>query len=543
MSSVQEIDKSVATSMVAAQRRLDWVMQFVDIADASGDPESHYLNPNQIFTILDHHQFEVVEKGRQQGHSFGFALDSIAGAVIEEKNRFVHISTDKWEAQNKQIYGLRILDSLSREGRRYARVKSESKERIELSNGSRIDFLACRPPRGVSKGHIYLDESAFMPNIEAILKASIAATLHGGYIRIGSTHCGAQSEFYQMARNIENEAGRRPYAHWNRGYFPWWTCPTLCVDVVRAINEAPGMDTAERVERFGNIKLKTVFMGYPIIEDFQEEMECIASDALHAFYPMGLITSCQPLKPEEYWFEFIEVSGSSFDTIEPAKDLVNLLAREIKSNNLRGQWYFAQDVGHTIDKDEITIGSDDNGVFKPRLMISMSRMPFEKKEQLIHHIMNNIPIQLGLIDATGMGTQIGQTMNARYGSRCEPLVFDNNNKAIMANDLKIKMESQAIVIPVMKSLIRQIHAIKKTTTRHKREIYDVENNKEHHGDKFWSLAMCASLAGTAAMTHAFPITVSRLPGPRGIPGIHSPGMPLAPRRSIILGSGGIINRN
>lgn len=517
----EPVSKQVAAAMVAGQRRFDWVRSYVDIATACGDPESSTLNPNQIFTLLDHHQYQVAEKGRQEGHSFGFSLDSVAGSVIEPRSRHVHISTDKWEAQNKQVYCLNILDSLHRDTRQYARIKTESKERIEFANGAMIDFLACRPPRGVPRARIYLDEIAFMPNVLAILKASIAATLHGGYIRAGSTHFGVGTEFYQMVRNTANEAGRKPYDPWHRGYFPWWTCPNLCVDVNRAIYEAPGMATEERVEKFGNYKLKMVFSGYALVEDFQEEMECIACDLLHSFYPISLIQSCHPLNPDSYWFEYVECSSADVDPLEPAKNAIRLLAREIKSNKMNGQWYWAMDIGHTHDKDEITIGNLDKKVLSPRVMISMSRMPFEKKEELIHYMMEQLPIQLGLIDSTGMGTQLGQNMNARYGEKAAPLVFDNNNKGIMANDLKIMMEGSSIMIPILSSLVRQIHAIKKTVTRHKREVYDVEENREHHGDKFWSLAMFASMAALTPAKFSFPIIVTNTSQLHSIPSVHS----------------------
>jgi phage FluMu gp28-like protein len=496
-SDADTLTKAQARARVFAIDRLTWVQTYVDISAASGDADSKTLNPNQIFCIGDYHPFQAAEKGRQEGHSFAFAADSIARAVMEPRSQSVHISTDKWEAQKKQIYCMRILDSLKGRGKQDTRIKSESKNRIEFMNGSLIDFLACRPPRGADRASIYLDEFAFMPGVQEMLKAALGCTTHGGYIRIGSTHCGALSEFFKIVKNLPDEFGRNPYQNWNRGYFPWWTCPTLSVDPTRAFLEAPGMDTAARVAKFGNEKLKQIFAGYPLLEEFQEEFECVVVDEAHSFFPLSLINRCIPPKLVDDYFDYVpDVDGKSNTSLDAAKLAVQNLARAWESGEVPGELLAGFDIGRRVDKDEITICSDHNESVCLRLLISMSNMPFEKKEEIWDFIMQELPITRGFVDGTpgSMGMPLAEKMHTRYGEKSGIFEFSMQSKAELANGMKIRMTRGGIIIPQpLPALIRQIHSIKKRVTAANNEVFDVEANREHHGDKFWSFAMCASL--------------------------------------------------
>ena len=485
-----------ARQMAYAMERLNWVRTFVDISTASGDPDSHTLNPNQIFCIGDYNPFQATEKGRQEGHSFAFASDSIARAMNEPKTQSVHISTDKWEAQKKQIYCMRILDSLKGSGKKQAEIHHASKERIEFKNGSLIDFLACRPPRGADRASIYLDEFAFMPGVHEMLKASLGCAVHGGYIRIGSTHCGALTEFYKIVKNIANEKGKKPYEKWTKGYFPWWTCPTLCVDIELASIEAPNMTTEDRVKRFGNDKIKQQFEGYPLIEEFQEEFECIVIDEAYSFFPLALIEKCYPPEGIDEYFDFVpNIKGGDLDCLAPAKEAVLKLAKAWSDGTVPGLLLAGFDIGRRVDKDEITICSDFRDTVCLRLLISMADMPFEKKEEIWEFIMQELPITAGFIDGTpgSMGMPLAEKMK-KYGQKAMTFEFSMVSKAEIANGLKIRMTRGGLIIPQpLPALVRQIHSIKKRVTVGNHEVFDVEANKEHHGDKFWSLAMCASL--------------------------------------------------
>jgi phage FluMu gp28-like protein len=523
--------ESEARAQVLAEDRLTWVRSFVDIPMASGDPETTGLNPNQIRCIGDFEPYQAVEKGRQQGHSFAFALDSIARAVLEPRSQAVHISTDKWEAQKKQIYCLRILDALKNEVKPYAKVNSESKVRIEFSNGSLIDFLACRPPRGADRGGIYLDEMAFMPSVQEILKAALGCTLHGGYLRAGSTHCGALTEFFKIVRNEMDEWGNHPYAPWSRGYFPWWTCPNLCNDVVRAIHEAPNLPTHERVEKFGKDNIKKIFKGYPLLSEFQEEFECMVVDEAHAFFPMSLLERCAPPKGADEWFEQTEPEIRGGADMERAKALIRMLGKAYREGYIKGTLHAAWDIGRHVDRSEITIGSHDRSNMTLRGIISMANVPFEKQQDLFEYMLAEIPIVTSYIDATpgSAGDVIGEKMFAKYGQRAMPFVFNMNSKAFIANGGKIMMEKGQFIIPVpLPRLLRQFHSIKKkVSVSGNHAIFDIEANKEHHGDLAWSALMLMSLAGTSdGVMSASPIEVIQRVNPYAMNTINVMGVPL-----------------
>lgn len=516
-----ELTKAKARSIVRARQRLDFVDMFVNISEASGDDDTTGLTPNQIFCIGDDSKFQGTEKGRQQGHSFAFALDSIARAALEPRSMGIHISTDKWEAQKKQIYCLRIIESLSDAAKRYVKVIGEAKNRIELSNGSLIDFLACRPPRGADRASVYLDEMAFMPNVEQILKAGIGCTTHGGgYVRVGSTHCGSTTEFYKIVRNTEDEWGNKPYESWRRNAFPWWSCHTLCIDVMTALKEAPNMTTPERVEKFGKDNIKQIFKGYPILSDFQEEFECMVVDEAHAFFPLELIHRCIPPKGVDEWYEYVPIDGKTPDCLQPAKEAIRKLKMARFNGSIPGELGVSMDIGRKVDKDEISIGNFYNDTVTLRLSISMADMPFEKKEEIWHHIQNELEIVKGSLDAThgSMGHHMGETMFKKYGQKSIAFEFTNNSKSELANGMKIKMEQNHFQMPEpLPQLIRQFHAIKKNVTIGGHVTYGVEENNEHHGDMFWSVAMLCGLFVTNVQNVAFPIHVIQQQNKHRIP--------------------------
>lgn len=512
-------ERALLLAKIAAKERVAFIRSFVDLPEAIGNPDAQELAPNQLFSISAYERLQGLEKGRQEGQSFAYALDSVAGAILEANSNGVHVSTDKWESEKKQKYCLRIIEALRRSARAGVKIVSEAKNHLELETRddegkpcrSSIDFLACRPPRGADRGKIYLHEGAHMPNIDEILKAGIGCTAHGGYIRMCGTHQGSGTTFNKVITNAPDDFGRHPYRNWVIGSFPWWTFPGFCIDPMAAIVQAPNMETADRVERFGNWILKDLFYSYGL-EDFQEEFECIVLDERHSFYPDFLIKGCQPQTDEaiaNYWFEAVTLDGKKPGSLSEGKDVILALQREIMSNRLDGEWLWAMDVGRRKDKDEITIGhviqTGNKKLTAIRAVITMDNMPFGDKETMIHFLLKELPVTKGYIDATGMGMQLSENFHTTYGfgQRAMPLTFTNELKSMMANDFKIKMQQGSLLLPIFPALTKQIHAIKKDVTKSGHETYSVDANKEHHGDKFWSAAMMSFLSAVQENVFGF----------------------------------------
>lgn len=492
---------------------------------ASGDPGTKDFYENQVAAILGFRRLNAWEKCRQMGQSFAFAADSLARAALEPNTTAAHISTDKWESQSKQGYVLRILDALPTSHKNEIKLKSEAQDRLVLETKkgvATINFLAQRDPRGMERGGVYLHEMAHMPKLKEILKGAVASTLRGGFIKGCSTHEGAGSEFNLIMTNApDEETGEKPYAGWNTGSYPWWTCPTYCRDVARALKDAPDMETDERVSLFGTPPLQDMRRSSSL-EQFREECECEVVDSRYSYFPEELIAACAC---DKLIFDKVEVSGSKMGAVGQVKEKIDWLARQIEDGSLRGVWAWGYDVGRYHNPDAISIGhtpQGDNHTLQLNLCISMENMDWEPKQEVIAYIMRHLPVVRGAQDQTGMGMQLAAWAVAKFGQRAHGVTFNNMVKCALANDVKIRMEKRSdggtrrLTLPRWGKLSRQFNSIRKIVLPSGAATYDSTANDNTHADLFWSVALLNSCFDKPTGNYAFTPTVGRRPDSGGL---------------------------
>lgn len=503
------------------------------LQQATGNPLTTDFYPNQVLTVLAFDRLNAIEKCRQIGESFIFALDSLARAANEPHTTAIHISTDKWESQSKQGYVLRSLDAMNKAARAEIKLVSEAKDHLELETKdgtAHINFLAQRDPRGAERAAVYLHEMAHMEKLSAIIKGSVAATLHGGFVKGCSTHEGSLNTFNAIMTNEADEnTGEKPYRNWARGTWPWWLCPAFCWDIDAASRLAPQMDTDERVAKFGTDPLQDMRLSSSL-SDFQEECECEVIDSRYSYFPMELLEACM-MGHENRYFEKCEVSSSDIGALADVEAEIDSLARAISDRTVRGDWVFAMDIGRNRNPDVIAIGHAldvDPDTIAPNLFITMDDMPYPAKQRVISYIMRRLPIGRGLIDRRGIGNQIAEWAKGEFGQRADGIDFTNDNKAMLTNNLKIRMErrdasgSRRLMLPQWGKLRRQIHAIRKLTTPAGNPVYDskrakkTDKNREvddekSHNDLYWALAMMNSLFDMPEASYAFTPEVIRRP--------------------------------
>jgi phage FluMu gp28-like protein len=127
----------------------------------------------------------------------------------------------------------------------------------------------------------------------------------------------------------------------------------------------------------------------------------------------------------------------------------------------------------------------------------MRKTEFRKQFDTISKLFKILPIRSLNVDSTGIGTNIGEDLRKKFGSRINDMKFNAENKGEMATNLKLRMEDQTLAIPNDKDLIRQIHSVKRIVSQNSTVKYEVQKTRMHHGDKFWALAL-ASIAGKPA---------------------------------------------
>jgi len=174
--------------------------------------------PYQTNLVSDESPVGVVEKGRQIGASYTYAFRAafratanIRDSIVTSYNKVAVKQFIKDAATWSRILN-NIFEIIS-----YQEIVNERDLNIfeiRFLNGRTITGLAGDAVnlRSYSGRDIYVDEAAYREeSLEDILAAGLAAIIHGGTIRILSTHAGIDSDFNQLILKIK--AGELPYTH------------------------------------------------------------------------------------------------------------------------------------------------------------------------------------------------------------------------------------------------------------------------------------------------------------------------------------------
>jgi phage FluMu gp28-like protein len=109
-------------------------------------------------------------------------------------------------------------------------------------------------------------------------------------------------------------------------------------------------------------------------------------------------------------------------------------------------------------------------------------------------MIRQLPFTRVLIDRNGIGMQLAEQLERSTG-KAQGVDFTNPSKELWAVETRLQFERRKVPLPLDRDLSYQIHAIKKTITAARHNVFDAERNKEHHADKFWALALALSASG------------------------------------------------
>jgi phage FluMu gp28-like protein len=448
----QEFDDWIATEP-------GFLMTFGSYAD---DPIK--LEAYQLAFLNSESAMRCVEKSRQVGYSWVFSCETLARSHLREQYTGVFVSYNLQDAKEKIAYVQQMHEELPLEFQKKKVVDSKLEIAFQSNSGhrriSRIISSPSKAPRG-KKGDIYLDELAHCHNDKDIYKGSTALTIRSaGQLTVCSSPLGRRGTFWEIARQEV-----RPYKSFWRQAVPWWLCSLMCKDPVRASREAGKMSTQERVERFATKKTLIQFDSL-LLEDFQQEFECLYSDEAMTFYPYELIIPCTD--PElELCEDFAEVRKQA-----------------------KGRLVAGYDVGRKRDASELTIWDDrEDGEIVMLYAKSYDKVPFADQEADLTAMMSILPIVRLSIDATGIGMNLAERVEAEHGAAVVRETFTAAIKEVWCTDFKIGLQKRRIRMPRDRDLIAQIHSIKRDTTLGGRVTFDASRDSNGHADKFWSCAM------------------------------------------------------
>jgi len=522
---------------------LEWastVPGFVDAFTKDMEGKVSGMYDYQVEHMLDKSSFRHRDKSRQVGYSYVFSAESLAKVHLKTYQTSIFISMNQDEANEKIRYAESLYDAIPTEFKKALVVRN--KQSLEFQSGkttNRILSFPQRQPRGKGLNtDVYLDEFAHMRDAQAIYTASTPVITRGsGVLTVGSTPLGKSSLHYKIGSEKEN------FAMFSRMNVPWWWCPDFLrsdVDVNEARKLAPNMSTDDRVMMFGNTKLYAIYKSNPKLE-FKQEYEIYYIDSSISYFSLDLIRSCvysdidgneledniDPSEIPESWKPYTDKTGKEIvpDTImgrydkdkkrkviwkgfvedlyffdeEDFKlrinDLVSLVRMDIAVRGWGRHLFFGYDVGRVNDSAELSLFEEiefgDFNLHVERMCLGLYDIPFYLQEYAINKILSSISVEGGMVDATGMGSQLGENI-ARIHSQIIPVKFTPERKGLWARRFKQRLEDRTIGLIDDKRSITQIHSIRRKISEYSNVKYEAEQNTEHHGDKFWSKALASA---------------------------------------------------
>src|SRR3972149_7046079 len=132
-------------------RRLWFLMKYMDLCEASGDPEARWQD-FQVEYLNNDALLAIDKKARQVGWSWTTAAGAVADGILEKRSISAFVSVNLEEAKEKVRYARHVLEALRSKAR--PRLLTANATELEFDNGSRLISHPCRPVRGNATGNI-----------------------------------------------------------------------------------------------------------------------------------------------------------------------------------------------------------------------------------------------------------------------------------------------------------------------------------------------------------------------------------------------------
>ena len=431
---------------------------------ASYEEDTLQFEDYQLAFLNNPSPYRGVEKSRQTGFSFVFAVEGLGRSHLKPQHNSIFVSYNLADAKEKIAYCKAMYESLPLEYQKKLVIDSKLELGFESHNGhrktvSRISSNPSKAPRG-RNGDIYLDELAHCQNDREIYKGSTALILRkGGQLTVCSSPLGKRGVFWEILREEI-----KPYSTYTRQHVPWWLCRHFCTNIEDAALYAPHLETEHRVELWGNERIKQQYEALTL-EDFQQEFEVFYSDEAMTFFPYGLILNRCTMDPE--------------DLVDDFSDLVNC----------RGRLVAGFDVGRNKDLSVLAIFEImRDGLHKCRMIRTYEKMPFEDQENELKAMLTIAEVARLSIDKTGLGIQLAENLEKEFPGQVIGEVFSEAKKEVWSNDFKILLQRELIELPRDRLLIGDIHSIRKIQTSN-RTLFVSGRDKNGHADRYWACAL------------------------------------------------------
>lgn len=473
--------RSQAQEWQPSTERAAFLIENLDLPEAAqfdGALWEHF----QIAHLQNDSTFGAEVKSRQIAWSFLSAAEAVADGILEGASSvFISINLD--EAKEKIRYAHNVRAALPRSMR--PNLITDNRQEMEFDNGARLISLPATAPRGKAQMNVYLDEFAHVRDDKIIYTAALPMMTKGRRrLRMASSPMGGSGRFWEVfTQSIQK------YPGYTRKATPWWEVQAFCRNVEAARKLAPTLTTAQRVEMFGNDRIKAIYANMPE-EDFQQEYECVFVDESTAWITWEEIKANQEAHSGPCLL--VEVKGGEIDK---AIEAIDELAKLIKAVQVESVLAGGYDVGRTRNTSELfLVGVSTLLSFPLRLAITLDNCDFDSQFEVISYALTRLPIFGMFIDRNGLGMNLAENAERKFPGKAAGADFTAQSKALWATDGKMLFQQRRAPIPANRDIAYQIHSIKRKITPAKNMVFDTERNEKHHADKFWALMLSLAVA-------------------------------------------------
>lgn len=423
------------------------------------------LLPYQQRWIADDSPLKIAEKSRRIGLTWAEAADNVLIASSEGGSNVFYISAT-------QDMAIEYIEACAMWARHFDMAAGEIEEGIFLDDdgreiktykidfpksGKRIVALSSRPAnlRG-KQGVVVIDEAAFAPDLEGLLKAAMAMLMWGDKVRIISTHNGDDNPFNELIQEVRS--GKRGGAVHRISF-----ADAVNDGLFRRVCLRKGVAWTQEAEDAWVAGVRK-FYG----DDSAEELDVIPAQGGGAYIPLALIEA--RMKPgvnivRDKWpaeFALVPEPTRAREVAEWCREHLDPVLAELDKARVHG---YGQDFARVGDLTVITVleeGSDT--VKRVRLVVELARCPYKQQEQILDYIVDRLPrFRFGAHDANGNGGQIAEHAADRYGhDRIEQVKLTEKFYLEQMPKLKAHLEDATLDgLPLDDQCRDDIRAIKK----------------------------------------------------------------------------------
>jgi phage FluMu gp28-like protein len=362
----------------------------------------------------------IVVKGRQEGFTIALAFKVIKNRIIK-KNNFIYTATGETFAKD--------FIQLCSEWAKKLMIPIISQTAQELilnieGKSCKIIALSSNPKalRGYRDCDAAVDEFASHPDGNQLYDAIMPYQTHGGTIDFIST---VGSPFHKH-QELFNKAEELGYVKFK-------------IDIYDAVEQ--GLAEIDYIKTNGKIDK-------PIEEINKEYINRIRKAA-------GEDTFAR-----EYECK-VPIAGSSLITPELYDNLVIDNRLDYLEDKSYGQLYVGFDIGRSHDLSVISvyeyIGQNANLI----LIKVMENIPYQNQFEESCKIIGHPKVCKCCVDAGGIGAQIAEDLNRKFGNMVEKITFNNQNKKQMYDKMQKMAQQGRINFPDNKQIKEDVCSIRR----------------------------------------------------------------------------------